>query len=55
MPDATANVLAAGQHITVPIHDVAFGGDGVGKYGDLVVFVPFATVGEEGMLRGAGG
>jgi tRNA/tmRNA/rRNA uracil-C5-methylase (TrmA/RlmC/RlmD family) len=39
--------LAFGQRVTVRIHDVAFGGDGVGKHGELVVFVPFTAVGEE--------
>ena len=29
------------------IHDVAFGGEGVGRHGSLVVFVPFVAVGEE--------
>lgn len=40
-------VITPGQRATVRIHDVAFGGEGVGKLGELVVFVPFTTVGEE--------
>src|SRR6185503_18607016 len=27
--------------------DLAFGGDGVGKHGELVVFAPFTALGEE--------
>jgi tRNA/tmRNA/rRNA uracil-C5-methylase (TrmA/RlmC/RlmD family) len=42
-----APVLTPGQRVTVRIHDVAFGGDGVGKHGELVVFVPFTALGEE--------
>src|ERR1044071_5503933 len=34
------------KHITV-IRDLAFGGEGVGRVNDLVVFVPFVLVGEE--------
>ncbi len=47
MSEETTTVLAAGQRVTVRIHDVAFGGDGVGKHGELVVFVPFTALGEE--------
>lgn len=39
--------VAAGQKVTVRIHDIAFGGDGVGRHGELVVFVPFTAVGED--------
>jgi tRNA/tmRNA/rRNA uracil-C5-methylase (TrmA/RlmC/RlmD family) len=35
-----------GAKITLTIHDVAFGGEGVGKVDELVVFVPFVAVGE---------
>jgi tRNA/tmRNA/rRNA uracil-C5-methylase (TrmA/RlmC/RlmD family) len=38
--------VTVGQHVAVRIHDVAFGGEGVGKHGELVVFVPFTAVGE---------
>jgi tRNA/tmRNA/rRNA uracil-C5-methylase (TrmA/RlmC/RlmD family) len=38
--------LAPGQIITLPISDVAFGGEGVGRIGDFVVFVPFVIAGE---------
>ncbi len=32
--------------ITLAIHDIAFGGEGVGRLDDFVVFVPFVIVGE---------
>ena len=35
-----------GDHLTVEIHDIAFGGEGVGRVDDFVVFVPFVLVGE---------
>lgn len=38
--------VTVGQRVAVRIHDVAFGGEGVGKHGELVVFVPFTAVGE---------
>lgn len=39
--------LIPGQKITLTIHDIAFGGEGVGRIEDFVVFVPFVLVGEE--------
>ncbi|HMJ89007.1 MAG TPA: class I SAM-dependent RNA methyltransferase [Candidatus Acidoferrum sp.] len=39
--------LATGQRVAIRIHDIAFGGDGVGRAGEMVVFVPFTMVGEE--------
>lgn len=39
--------VAVGQRVTVRIHDIAFGGDGVGKHGELVVFAPFTALGED--------
>ncbi len=36
----------SGDRVSLTIHDLAFGGDGVGKLGDLVVFVPFVIPGE---------
>ena len=47
MSAETLNELSIGQRVTVRIHDVAFGGEGVGKHGELVVFVPFTAIGEE--------
>jgi tRNA/tmRNA/rRNA uracil-C5-methylase (TrmA/RlmC/RlmD family) len=38
--------LQPGNQITLTIHDLAFGGDGVGRLDDFVVFVPFVLVGE---------
>jgi tRNA/tmRNA/rRNA uracil-C5-methylase (TrmA/RlmC/RlmD family) len=38
--------LAVGNHITLKIQDIAFGGEGVGRIDDFVVFVPFVLTGE---------
>jgi tRNA/tmRNA/rRNA uracil-C5-methylase (TrmA/RlmC/RlmD family) len=35
-----------GDKLTLTIHDIAFGGEGVGRIDDFVVFVPFVIVGE---------
>lgn len=35
-----------GDRVTLAIHDLAFGGEGVGRLGELVVFVPFTVPGE---------
>ena len=32
--------------VSLTIHDIAFGGEGVGRIDDFVVFVPFVIVGE---------
>ncbi len=37
---------SVGQRVTLRIHDLAFGGEGVGRIGDFVVFVPFVCPGE---------
>lgn len=39
--------LALGQKITLHISDIAFGGEGVARLEEFVVFVPFVLVGEE--------
>jgi tRNA/tmRNA/rRNA uracil-C5-methylase (TrmA/RlmC/RlmD family) len=39
-------VLSLGDRLTLTITDLAFGGEGVGRHGDFVVFVPFVVVGE---------
>ncbi len=44
IPPATLDV---GSTIHVVIHDLAFGGEGVGRVEDFVVFVPFVIPGEE--------
>jgi len=38
--------LQVGDKINLAIHDLAFGGEGVGRVDDFVVFVPFVIVGE---------
>jgi len=38
--------LKVGDHLTLKIQDIAFGGEGVGRVDDFVVFVPFVLVGE---------
>ena len=38
--------LKTGDKLSVTIHDIAFGGEGVGRVDDFVVFVPFVLVGE---------
>ncbi len=39
-------VLQTGDKISLTIEDVAFGGEGVGRVDDFVVFVPFVLTGE---------
>ncbi len=39
--------LAVGDKLTVTISDIAFGGEGVGRTDDFVVFVPFVAAGEQ--------
>ena len=38
--------LKISDQFTLTIHDIAFGGEGVGRVDDFVVFVPFVLVGE---------
>lgn len=38
--------LSPGQQLTLTISDIAFGGEGVARVDDFVVFVPFVLVGE---------
>jgi tRNA/tmRNA/rRNA uracil-C5-methylase (TrmA/RlmC/RlmD family) len=60
MSGGTATTIEPGQRVILRIHDIAFGGEGVGRMtlsnaedssahegGSLVVFVPFVMVGEE--------
>src|ERR1051326_3205168 len=49
MSDAPAkgSLPAIGSRQIVAIHDIAFGGEGVARAGDFVVFVPFVLAGEE--------
>ncbi|HMP83449.1 MAG TPA: TRAM domain-containing protein, partial [Verrucomicrobiota bacterium] len=39
--------LNIGDKLTLNIHDMAFGGEGVGRVDDFVLFVPFVIPGEE--------
>jgi len=39
-------MLKIGNTITLSVHDLAFGGEGVARHGDFVVFVAFALPGE---------
>lgn len=39
--------LAVGTNLRVRIEDIAFGGEGVARVGEFVIFVPFVLVGEE--------
>ncbi|HEX4342444.1 MAG TPA: TRAM domain-containing protein, partial [Verrucomicrobiae bacterium] len=43
--------LGVGDKVTVTIHDIAFGGEGVGRVDDFVVFVPFVIIGEEASIE----
>jgi tRNA/tmRNA/rRNA uracil-C5-methylase (TrmA/RlmC/RlmD family) len=38
--------MIIGDQLTLTIHDIAFGGEGVARVNDFVVFVPFVLVGE---------
>ena len=40
------STLTVGTKLTLTIDDIAFGGEGVGRHGEFVVFVPFVAVGE---------
>ncbi|HEY4952334.1 MAG TPA: class I SAM-dependent RNA methyltransferase [Verrucomicrobiae bacterium] len=39
-------LFQTGDKISLTIHDIAFGGEGVGRLDDFVVFVPFVLIGE---------
>ena len=39
--------LSPGTIVSLTITDIAFGGEGVARLNDFVVFVPFVLVGEE--------
>jgi tRNA/tmRNA/rRNA uracil-C5-methylase (TrmA/RlmC/RlmD family) len=44
---AGVSEVAVGQHLELTISDIAFGGEGVARFGEFVVFVPFVLAGEE--------
>jgi tRNA/tmRNA/rRNA uracil-C5-methylase (TrmA/RlmC/RlmD family) len=49
LPAENANAAfspAPGARCTIKIDDIAFGGEGVGRIADFVIFVPFVLVGE---------
>ena len=46
-PTPETPVPAPGVKLTVTIHDIAFGGEGVARADGFVLFVPFVAVGEE--------
>lgn len=39
--------FTAGQRLTLTVSDIAFGGEGVARAGNFVVFIPFVALGEE--------
>jgi len=47
MPQAPPSSIAPGQRVALTITDIAFGGEGVGRIEQFVVFVPFVIAGEE--------
>jgi tRNA/tmRNA/rRNA uracil-C5-methylase (TrmA/RlmC/RlmD family) len=46
MTDPQPDVIAVGQTHTVTIADLAFGGEGVARVNDFVIFIPFVIPGE---------
>ncbi len=46
MSSLSSESFAPGQRVTVRIDDIAFGGEGVGRISDFVVFVPFVALGD---------
>ncbi len=47
MSETALSPHAPGQRVIVTITDIAFGGEGVGRIDQFVVFVPFVVLGEE--------
>jgi len=43
--------LKVSDQISLTIHDIAFGGEGVGRVDDFVVFVPFVMLGESVLVE----
>jgi len=46
-PSQQGPALTVGSHHSLTITDIAFGGEGVARVNDFVVFVPFVALGEE--------
>jgi len=51
MVEADSPALAVGQKHIVKIEDLAFGGEGVARLHDFVIFVPFVIPGEEAEVK----
>lgn len=49
--DSVRPVPAAGQVLTIRIGDLAFGGEGVGRWGEFVLFVPGVLPGERAEVQ----
>src|SRR5216117_3256922 len=47
MGNSITEATASGSRLTVTIRDIAFGGEGVARVDDFVIFVPFVVLGEE--------
>jgi tRNA/tmRNA/rRNA uracil-C5-methylase (TrmA/RlmC/RlmD family) len=48
---ATAQMVELGQTLEVEIVDIAFGGEGVARHGEIVIFVSFVLVGEKAEVQ----
>src|SRR5262245_38316447 len=49
MSDTTqlAGTVRPGDKLALDVHDLAFGGEGVARHNDFVIFVPFVLPGEK--------
>src|SRR5262245_23392875 len=43
----SASQLRVGRKVTITVTDIAFGGEGVARWNEFVIFVSFVVVGEE--------
>ncbi len=50
-PDTENPPVSPGSRVRVVIHDIAFGGEGVGRCDEFVIFVPFVLHGEEVLVE----
>ena len=51
MTETGEAIVKKGDLLSITTDAVAFGGQGVGRYGELVVFVPFTVDGDEGLIE----
>lgn len=51
MTEPSAPALAVGDRLAVTIQDIAFGGEGVARHGEMVIFVPFVITGEQANIE----